>query len=169
MALSEAAVAPGVADEVSRSATAALELDDPRWRAFVDSHPEALVFHRPEWIRAVSASYGWNAFVLARVGEGGALDAGIPVISVRDLRRRERWVSLPFSDLCPPLIGEYGSVVFISGNMPFRTEIAPLLIMTKLEQFDYAGATAIALVMLVASAALLLTANALQWRRRRTA
>ena len=46
-------------------------------------------------------------------------------------------------------IGEYGSVVFISGNMPMKTEIAPLLIMTKLEQYDYAGATAIALVMLV--------------------
>jgi sulfate transport system permease protein len=66
-------------------------------------------------------------------------------------------------------VGEYGSVVFISGNMPFRTEIAPLLIMTKLEQFDYAGATAIALVMLALSSALLLAANALQWRRRRTA
>ncbi len=48
-------------------------------------------------------------------------------------------------------VGEYGSVVFISGNMPMKTEIAPLLIMTKLEQFDYAGATAIAVVMLVAS------------------
>jgi len=47
-------------------------------------------------------------------------------------------------------IGEYGSVVFISGNMPMKTEIAPLLIMTKLEQFDYAGATAIAVVMLLA-------------------
>ena len=55
-------------------------------------------------------------------------------------------------------------MVFISGNMPFRTEIAPLLIVTKLEQFDYAGATAIALVMLAASFVLLLAVNALQWR-----
>ena len=46
-------------------------------------------------------------------------------------------------------IGEYGSVVFISGNMPMRTEISPLLIVTKLEQYDYAGATAIAVVMLL--------------------
>jgi len=61
-------------------------------------------------------------------------------------------------------IGEYGSVVFISGNMPMKTEIAPLLIMTKLEQFDYAGATAIALVMLVISFALLLVINYMQWR-----
>jgi sulfate/thiosulfate transport system permease protein len=66
-------------------------------------------------------------------------------------------------------IGEYGSVVFISGNMPNRTEIAPLLIMTKLEQFDYGGATAIALVLLVVSFLLLLGINFLQaWSRRRT-
>ena len=57
-------------------------------------------------------------------------------------------------------VGEYGSVVFISGNMPMRTEISPLLIITKLEQFDYAGATAIALVMLLMSFALLLSINA---------
>jgi sulfate transport system permease protein len=58
-------------------------------------------------------------------------------------------------------LGEYGSVVFISGNMPNKTEIAPLLIMTKLEQYDYPGATAIAVVMLVISFALLLVVNRL--------
>jgi len=67
-------------------------------------------------------------------------------------------------------IGEYGSVVFISGNMPMRTEIAPLIIITRLEQFDYAGATAIALVMLSISFTLLLSVNALQrWASRRLA
>jgi sulfate transport system permease protein len=64
-------------------------------------------------------------------------------------------------------IGEYGSVVFISGNMPMKTEIVPLLIITKLEQYDYAGATAVALVMLLVSFALLLTINLLQWAARR--
>lgn len=59
-------------------------------------------------------------------------------------------------------LGEYGSVVFVSGNMPLRTEIAPLLIMARLEQYDYAGATAIATVMLSASFALLLGINRLQ-------
>jgi sulfate transport system permease protein len=59
-------------------------------------------------------------------------------------------------------LGEYGSVVFIAGNMPMKTEITPLLIITKLEQYDYAGATAIAAVTLVASFALLLTINRLQ-------
>jgi sulfate transport system permease protein len=67
-------------------------------------------------------------------------------------------------------VGEYGSVVFIAGNMPMRTEIAPLLIMTRLEQYDYAGATAIAVVMLSISFTLLLAVNALQgWSSRRLA
>jgi sulfate transport system permease protein len=60
-------------------------------------------------------------------------------------------------------LGEYGSVVFISGNMPMRTEITPLLITTKLEQYDYAGAAALAVVMLLASFAILLLINGLQW------
>jgi sulfate transport system permease protein len=83
-----------------------------------------------------------------------------------------------FPELLPPLItgfaiafaravGEYGSVVFISGNIPMKTEIAPLLIVTKLEQFDYTGATAIALVMLIISFVLLLVVNYLQWRTNR--
>jgi sulfate transport system permease protein len=64
-------------------------------------------------------------------------------------------------------LGEYGSVVFISGNMPMRTEITPLLIVTKLEQYDYAGATAIAAVMLSASFGMLLLVNLLErWTRR---
>jgi sulfate transport system permease protein len=65
-------------------------------------------------------------------------------------------------------VGEYGSVVFISGNMPMRTEIAPLLIMTKLEQFDYAGASAIAVVLLLISFALLIVINLLSSRSRLT-
>ncbi len=87
--------------------------------------------------------------------------------------RLETFLRVIFPTLVPPLItgvtmafaraiGEYGSVVFIAGNMPGKTEIAPLLIMTKLEQYDYAGATAIALVMLVVSFALLFGINLLQ-------
>ncbi len=92
-----------------------------------------------------------------------------------------RWQTITrviLPELYPPLLtgfalafaralGEYGSVVFISGNMPMRTEIVPLLIITKLEQFDYRGATAIAVVMLIASFMLLLVINLLQkWSRR---
>ena len=89
----------------------------------------------------------------------------------------KRWLTFRkvlFPELLPPLItgfalafsrsiGEYGSVVFISGNMPMKTEIVPLLIMTKLEQYDYTGATALALLMLVISFLLLLLINFLQW------
>ena len=66
-------------------------------------------------------------------------------------------------------VGEYGSVIFIAGNMPMVSEITPLIIIGKLEQYDYAGATAVALVMLVASFLLLLIINALQaWQRQRS-
>lgn len=65
-------------------------------------------------------------------------------------------------------VGEYGSIIFIAGNKPFHSEIAPLLIITQLEQFDYDGATAIACVMLVLSFAMLLVVNLLQaWRAKR--
>jgi sulfate transport system permease protein len=65
-------------------------------------------------------------------------------------------------------IGEYGSVIFIAGNMPGYSEILPLLIIIKLEQFDYTGAAVIATLMLIASFVLLLTINLLQaWTRRR--
>jgi len=65
-------------------------------------------------------------------------------------------------------IGEFGSVIFIAGNMPFVSEIAPLLIITKLEQYDYGGAAAIATVMLAASFVLILAVNLLQkWQQRR--
>jgi len=60
-------------------------------------------------------------------------------------------------------VGEYGSVIFIAGNMPMKTEITPLLIITQLEQYNYAGATALAVAMLVVSFLMLLVINALQW------
>ncbi len=92
-----------------------------------------------------------------------------------------RWQTIReviFPVLVPPLLtgftlafaralGEYGSVVFISGNMPLKTEITPLLIMTKLEQFDYPGAAAIAVIMLTLSFALIFIINLLQWWTRR--
>ena len=82
----------------------------------------------------------------------------------------EIWPSLltGFSLAFARALGEYGSVVFISGNMPMKTEITPLLIITKLEQYDYAGATAIATVLLGSSFVVLLTINVLQkWSYKR--
>lgn len=60
-------------------------------------------------------------------------------------------------------LGEYGSVVFIAGNIPFKTEITPLMIMSKLEQYDYQGAAAIACFMLLLSFVILLLIHGLQW------
>jgi len=92
--------------------------------------------------------------------------------------RFQTFIRVILPDLYPPLLtgfalafaralGEYGSVVFISGNRPLHTEIVPHLILTKLEQYDYRGATAIAVVMLIASFVLLLAINLLQnWSRR---
>jgi len=88
--------------------------------------------------------------------------------------RLQTFVKVIFPELLPAIItgfslafarslGEYGSVVFIAGNMPMKTEITPLIIMTKLEQYDYVGATAIATVMLVTSFVLLLVINIIQW------
>lgn len=107
-----------------------------------------------------------------------------PVMEDLDLEFEEAAASLGASrlqtifrvvvpELFPPLVtgfalafaravGEYGSVVFIAGNMPMKTEIVPLLIITKLEQYDYRGATAIAVVMLMISFLILLAINALQ-------
>jgi len=91
-----------------------------------------------------------------------------------------RWQSLKrvvFPELLPALstgfalafaraVGEYGSVIFISGNMPMKTEITPLLIVTKLSQYDYAGATALAVATLMMSFVLLFLINLLQWSSR---
>jgi sulfate transport system permease protein len=152
------------------------------------------------WLGAVLAPYGWRvAFTplgvtvaLIFIGLPFVVRTLQPVMADLDVQVEEaatslgagRWavvrlVILPylypawltgFALAFARAIGEYGSVVFISGNMPMHTEIAPLLIITKLEQFDYAGATAIALVMLIASFLLLLGINALQfWSSRRLA
>lgn len=92
--------------------------------------------------------------------------------------KRQTFVKVIFPEVLPAVLagfslafarglGEYGSVVFIAGNMPMKTEIVPLMIMTKLEQFDYAGATAIAVVMLVISFICLIIINLLQkWSRK---
>ena len=85
-----------------------------------------------------------------------------------------------FPALLPPLltgfalafaraVGEYGSIIFIAGNLPYKSEIAPLLIIIRLEEFNYGGATAIATIMLLLSFTVILAVNLLQsWSRRRT-
>lgn len=92
--------------EATRAAVELSELPitDPRWEAFVASRREALAFHRPAWAELLSDCYGYRPFVLA-VMDGDDVGAGMPVIEVRTLRaRRRRWISLPFTDACAPLL-----------------------------------------------------------------
>src|SRR4030095_13695126 len=99
---------------------------------------------------------------------GGSLGAGRATILARVILPELAPAALTgFVLAFARALGEYGSVIFIAGNLPLKSEIIPLLIMIQLEQFDYAGATAIASVFLIASFALLLTINLVSWRRRR--
>ncbi len=150
------------------------------------------------WIGGLFAPLGWKiAFTplgiylaLVFIGLPFVVRTLQPVIAECDREIEEasatlgatRWQTV-FRVVLPPLlpalitgfalafargVGEYGSIIFIAGNIPYVSEIAPLLIVIKLEEYDYAGATAIASVMLVAAFAILLAINLVQaWSRRR--
>src|SRR4051794_41068573 len=81
-----------------------LALDDPAWAALVAGSPAAPPFHHPAWAQVLADAYGYRAFVLAEAGgdDGGPV-AGAPFLEVRSLAGRRRWISLPFTDSCPPL------------------------------------------------------------------
>jgi CelD/BcsL family acetyltransferase involved in cellulose biosynthesis len=83
---------------------AVLELTDPRWAGFVASQPAATPFHHPAWGTLVAGCYGFRAFAVATTGPAGQIRAGLPLIEVRHLRGEPKWVSLPFTDYCPPLV-----------------------------------------------------------------
>jgi CelD/BcsL family acetyltransferase involved in cellulose biosynthesis len=82
-----------------------LGLDDARWSRFLDLRSEALPFHHPAWATLLAECYGYRPFVLGLVDGAETVVAGVPVAEIRHLRRR-RWVSLPFTDVCPPLLSE---------------------------------------------------------------
>jgi CelD/BcsL family acetyltransferase involved in cellulose biosynthesis len=81
-----------------------LELTDPRWADFVARQPSAIPFHHPDWGRLIADCYGFRAFAVATTDAAGELQAGLPVIEVRHLGGQRKWVTLPFTDYCPPLI-----------------------------------------------------------------
>jgi CelD/BcsL family acetyltransferase involved in cellulose biosynthesis len=85
-------------------AAAVLEITDPRWADFVAAHPAATPFHHPDWTRVVAACYGFHAFALTVSDPDGAIQAGLPLVEVRHLRSGPKWVSLPYTDYCPPLV-----------------------------------------------------------------
>jgi CelD/BcsL family acetyltransferase involved in cellulose biosynthesis len=80
-----------------------VELDDARWTEFVYACPSAVPFHHPAWTRLLADCYGYRPFVLALTGTAGQIVAGLPVLEVRSVFGNRRWLSLPFTDYCPPL------------------------------------------------------------------
>jgi CelD/BcsL family acetyltransferase involved in cellulose biosynthesis len=85
-----------------------LELTDPRWGDFVATHQAATPFHHPDWARLVAGCYGFRAFVVAASDPAGRVQAGLPVVEVHHLRGGRKWVSLPYTDYCPPLVSDPG-------------------------------------------------------------
>jgi CelD/BcsL family acetyltransferase involved in cellulose biosynthesis len=80
-----------------------LALEDPRWQEFVEARADASLFHHPAWARMLADCYGYRAQGVALVERGGAISAGVPVIDVSGPVGGRRWVSLPFTDVCPVL------------------------------------------------------------------
>ena len=80
-----------------------LELDEPRWLGFVESCSTATPFHHPTWARLLAECYGYRPFALALTDSSGQVVAGIPVVEVSSFIGQRRWLSLPFTDSCPPL------------------------------------------------------------------
>ena len=80
-------------------------LDDPRWSGFVDLHPKASIFHTREWMAALTKTYGYSPFAIARISQGGEIGAAIPVCAVESWLTGKRLISLPFADHCEPLVG----------------------------------------------------------------
>ena len=97
--------ADGMNEHPGRVDTAAiLDLADPRWREFAAARPEATAFHHPAWARLLARCYKFRAFAVALTDAAGAIRAGVPMIEVRHLHSTPKWVSLPFTDHCPPLV-----------------------------------------------------------------
>jgi CelD/BcsL family acetyltransferase involved in cellulose biosynthesis len=97
-----------------------LDIDDARWAAFVDSRPEATVFHHPAWCRVISETYGFRPSALVDQGVGDTLVSGLPLIEVSSGRRRLE--SLPFTDTCPPLADDGDVDALVAALDSYRME-----------------------------------------------
>lgn len=81
-----------------------LELTDPRWEKFVARQPSATPFHHPDWARLIADCHSFRAFAVATSETTEEIRAGLPVVEVRHLRGALKWVTLPFTEYCPPLV-----------------------------------------------------------------
>lgn len=87
-----------------------IEISDPRWEAWISTRPESILFHHSAWVGMICACYGYHPFVAVIVDEDGQLCAGVPLIETTGFTRKRRWVSLPFTDFCPPLGVDAGAL-----------------------------------------------------------
>ena len=123
------------------SSTEMLELTDPRWADFVAGQPAATPFHHPDWGALVAHCYGFRAFAVATSDATGQIRAGLPVIEVRHLRREPKWVSLPFTDYCPPLISAPQDEARLSSALQQVSEAAGVRRVEVRAQFAGAACT----------------------------
>jgi CelD/BcsL family acetyltransferase involved in cellulose biosynthesis len=99
---------------------------DRRWLEYVKLKPDATIFHHPTWLNLLKECYGYRPFIFALCDTTGEIKAGLPVIEIRNLSRR-RWVSLPFSDYCPPLFDDPESLAQITNDLTtlYQTGVVP--------------------------------------------
>ena len=93
-----------------------IDLEDPRWREFVSSSADALPFHHPSWALLLAECYGFQPFALV-LEENGAVSAGVPILETRGLVGGRRWISLPFTDACPPLASSPEALARLPGAL----------------------------------------------------
>jgi CelD/BcsL family acetyltransferase involved in cellulose biosynthesis len=95
-------------------AAALLDAHDHGWQTFAEAHPDRLPAHGAAWLDTLAEAYGFRPFVLAVAAVGGPVEAGIPVLDVRDRVRGRRGIALPFTDRCPPLVTSAGAAVHLA-------------------------------------------------------
>lgn len=108
-----------IREELSVSAVDCIKIPhtDEAWRAYVESSPQALPFHHPSWIELGRECYGHRPFVLALRGPDGELLGGLPVAEAKSLSQRTRWVALPYTDRCPPLVRDGLSPTLVADRL----------------------------------------------------
>jgi CelD/BcsL family acetyltransferase involved in cellulose biosynthesis len=112
-----------------------LDLDDPRWLDFVGSRSDATLFHHPAWARLLRDCYGYRAMVAAVI-DGGAVTGAMPIVDVSHPLRGRRWVSLPFTDYCPPLADRNDVLLSLLRELAARHHLDALEVRAELPGRD---------------------------------
>jgi CelD/BcsL family acetyltransferase involved in cellulose biosynthesis len=124
--------------EAPRTTTALLDAGDAAWREFLLSHPDALPYHHPAWLETLADAYGYEPLAAALRDPTGEVVGGLPLVQLGGRLRARRWVSLPFTDFCPPLLGEgrsEGELVAAVDGLRREHEVASLEIRAPIAGF----------------------------------